>query len=91
MFLRDEVLYAPEALPRVAFATRLDVVVIDAMMARAAIGASGRARGPRRFREWVRGIEPLSGVVRIDEAVAGPRVVDDGWGAGCVTKRGTPP
>lgn len=28
---------------------------------------------------------------RIDEAVAGPRVTDDGWGAGRATKRGTPP
>ena len=28
---------------------------------------------------------------RIDEAVAGPRVTDDGWGAGRVTKRGAPP
>ena len=28
---------------------------------------------------------------RIDEAVAGPRVIDDEWGAGRATKRGTPP
>ena len=28
---------------------------------------------------------------RIDEAVAGPRVADDEWGAGRSTKRGTPP
>ena len=28
---------------------------------------------------------------RIDEAVAGPRVADDEWGAGCATKTGTPP
>ena len=27
----------------------------------------------------------------LDEAVAGPWVADDGWGAGCATKRGTPP
>lgn len=36
--LRDEVLYAPEALPRVAVSTFLDVVLVDAMMARAASG-----------------------------------------------------
>ena len=37
-FLRDEVLYAPEALPRVTVSTLLDVVVVGAMMARAASG-----------------------------------------------------
>ena len=44
-FLRDEVIYTPEALPRVAVSTRLDFVVVDAMMTRAASGASCCVRG----------------------------------------------
>lgn len=30
-------------------------------------------------------------VVRVDEAVARPRVTNNEWGAGCATKTGTPP
>lgn len=40
----EPVFYAPEVPPRVAVSTRLDGVVVDAMMARAASGASCRAR-----------------------------------------------
>ena len=43
--LRDEVLYAPEAPPRVAVSTLLDVVVVVAMMARAASGGIASRSG----------------------------------------------